>query len=293
MLIIAQFIICSITLHGHIILKIGQKISDEELYNSGECLAGPTIIAIKGGNSPLDENQISIRESDWHSHSRGKIFCVETGLLHVSTPDGSWVLPSNRAGWIPPNVSHKIRICGTVRGWVIFILPEKCKSLSATSHVIPMSEVLRALALRATEWDKSAMLTQEQESIANIICNEARTAPEEALHLPMPKSQKLLKVANAIIDNPSKDISHEKWASFGAMSSRTLRRMFIKETGLSFSRWRQQAQLASAMDMLTRGDSITIVADKLGYASASNFITMFRKAFGKTPKQYLSEMIKP
>lgn len=269
-------------------MKIGQKVLANEIAKYGEWLEGPTIIAVKGGNSPLDENQINISECDWHTHLRGKIFCVESGLLHVSTPDGSWVLPSNRAGWIPPNVSHKIRICGIIRGWVIFISPEKCKKLSQSSHVIPMSEVLRALALRAAEWDKNTRLTQEQEYIANIICNEVRIAPDEALHLPMPKSQKLLKVANAIIDKPSISIGLEEWASFGAMSPRTLRRVFLAETGLSFSRWRQQAQLARGLDMLAQDISVTQVSDSLGYASPSNFIAMFRRAFGKTPKQYFT-----
>lgn len=155
-----------------------------------------------------------------------------------------------------------------------------------SSRVIPMSEVLRALALRATEWDKQQMLTSDQENIAKIICNEISSAPEEALHLPMPKTDSALKVANAIIDNLSITTSLEQWASFGAMSARTLRRIFLSETGLSFSHWRQQAQLARGLDMLAKDISVTEVSDSLGYASPSNFIVMFRKAFGKTPKQY-------
>ncbi|MBY7733908.1 AraC family transcriptional regulator [Francisella philomiragia] len=267
-------------------VKNGQNVIDVEISNYGQLLDGPSIIAIKGGNTSDSENKISNQETDWHDHSRGKIFCIESGLVHVSTPDGSWVLPSNRAGWIPPNTSHKIRISGLVTGWVIFILPCLCDEMPKSSRVIPMSEVLRALALRATEWDKQQMLTSDQENIAKIICNEISSAPEEALHLPMPKTDRALKVANAIIDNPSITTSLEQWASFGAMSARTLRRIFLSETGLSFSRWRQQAQLARGLDMLAKDISVTEVSDSLGYASPSNFIAMFRKAFGKTPKQY-------
>ncbi|MED7819255.1 helix-turn-helix transcriptional regulator [Francisella sp. 19S2-10] len=267
-------------------LKNGQNCSGVEISSFGDWLDGPSILAVKGGNSPESENQINSKESNWHQHLRGKIFCVESGLVHVSTPNGSWVLPSNRAGWVPPNISHKIRVSGTVSGWVIFILPNICETLPSTSRVIAMSQVLRALALRATEWDKKDKLTEEQEHIATIICNEIRRAPEEALHLPMPKSQRLLKVANAIIDNPTINKSLDEWASFGAMSSRTLRRVFLTETGLSFSRWRQQAQLAHGLDMLAQDIPVTEVSDSLGYASPSNFIAMFRRAFGKTPKQY-------
>ncbi|EDN36595.1 hypothetical protein FTCG_00797 [Francisella tularensis subsp. novicida GA99-3549] len=269
-------------------MKKGQSMIQEEITYLSDWLDGPAIIAIKGGNAPTSENKINNQESDWHHHRRGKIFCIESGLVHVSTPSGSWVLPSNRAGWIPPNTSHKIRISGIVEGWVIFIHPNMCDDLPKSSRVIPMSEVLRALALRATEWDKYNNLSLEQEHIAKIICNEISLAPEEALHLPMPKAERVTKVANAIIDNPSISKSLEQWAAFAAMSPRTLRRAFLSETGLSFSRWRQQAQLARGLDMLAKDISVTEVSDSLGYASPSNFIAMFRKAFGKTPKQYFS-----
>ncbi|BCD90033.1 AraC family transcriptional regulator [Francisella halioticida] len=278
----------TITLYGQKILKNGQKHYEKEILPLGEWLDGPSIVAVRGSNSPENKSRLNVREVNWHKHSRGKVFCVETGLVHVSTPNGSWVLPSNRAGWVPPNVSHKIRISGVVSGWIIFILPNICETLPKASRVIPMSQVLRALALRATEWEKQSILTEEQEYIATIICNEIRRAPEEALHLPMPKSQRLIKVADAIVDNPSINKSLEEWASFGAMSSRTLRRVFLAETGLSFSRWRQQAQLAHGLDMLAQDISVNEVSDSLGYASPSNFIAMFRRAFGKTPKQYFS-----
>ncbi|MDE5015039.1 AraC family transcriptional regulator, partial [Francisella tularensis subsp. holarctica] len=76
------------------------------------------------------------------------------------------------------------------------------------------------------------------------------------LHLPMPKTDRVIKVANAIIDNPSISISLEQWAAFAAMSPRTLRRAFLSEPGLSFSRWRQRAPLARGLDLLASGSSV-------------------------------------
>ncbi|MDE4988685.1 AraC family transcriptional regulator, partial [Francisella tularensis subsp. holarctica] len=76
---------------------------------------------------------------------------------------------------------------------------------------------------------------------------------------PMQKTDRVIKVANAIIDNPSISKSLEKWAAFAAMSPRTLRRAFLSEPGLSFSRWRQQAQLARGLDMVAKDISVTEV----------------------------------
>ena len=66
----------------------------------------------------------------------------------------------------------------------------------------------------------------------------------------------------------------------GAMSPRTLRRLMIGETGLSFAQWRQQARLSYALAKLAEGETVLQIAEALGYASPSNFIAMFRKAFG-------------
>ena len=74
-------------------MNSGQNISAEDILSIGEWLDGPSIVAIKGGNTVDSENKISKNESDWYKHSRGKIFCIESGLVHVSTPNGSWVLP--------------------------------------------------------------------------------------------------------------------------------------------------------------------------------------------------------
>jgi AraC-like DNA-binding protein len=62
----------------------------------------------------------------------------------------------------------------------------------------------------------------------------------------------------------------------------------IGETGLSFAQWRQQARLSYALAKLAEGETVLQIAETLGYASPSNFIAMFRKAFGDSPARYFS-----
>jgi AraC-like DNA-binding protein len=72
------------------------------------------------------------------------------------------------------------------------------------------------------------------------------------------------------------------------MSERTLFRMILKDTGMSFGRWRQQFHIMLALERLAEGDSVQAVAFDLGYESASAFITMFKKALGQPPGKYLA-----
>lgn len=67
-----------------------------------EDAGGPALIALRGGDDPDSPYRLGSREYDWHSHVRGQLFCVESGLVHVRTSHGSWLLPPQRAGWIPP-----------------------------------------------------------------------------------------------------------------------------------------------------------------------------------------------
>ena len=63
-------------------------------------------------------------------------------------------------------------------------------------------------------------------------------------------------------------------------------RAFFAQVGMSFGRWRQQARLFAALEMLAQGESVTEAAVAVGYDSVSAFIEMFRKMLGTTPQMY-------
>ncbi|MEH2485168.1 AraC-like DNA-binding protein [Bradyrhizobium sp. AZCC 2230] len=53
---------------------------------------------------------------------------------------------------------------------------------------------------------------------------------------------------------------------------------------------RQQLHLIVAIRELATGASVQQVSADLGYESVTAFITMFRKALGKSPAKYLSSV---
>jgi AraC-like DNA-binding protein len=58
------------------------------------------------------------------------------------------------------------------------------------------------------------------------------------------------------------------------MARRTFMRAFSAQAGMSFGRWRQQARLFAALEMLGQSKSVTEVAIAVGYDSVSAFIEM-------------------
>jgi AraC-like DNA-binding protein len=81
----------------------------------------------------------------------------------------------------------------------------------------------------------------------------------------------------------------DDWALRLGVDVKTIQRLFVKETGMTFGRWRQQARLLRALELLATGERVIDVALALGYESPSAFATMFRKQFGHTPSQFFVE----
>jgi len=107
------------------------------------------------------------------------------------------------------------------------------------------------------------------------------------LDLPQPAEPRLRRVTQALLANPGDRRSLAAWARWAGASPRTLARLFLRETGLSFGAWRQRARLLQAVARLATGQAVTTVALDVGYDSPSAFIAAFRRQFGTTPRRYL------
>jgi transcriptional regulator GlxA family with amidase domain len=122
-----------------------------------------------------------------------------------------------------------------------------------------------------------------------LILDELRLAPTVPLHVPMPKSDRLLRVCYAILRNPAKELALDKCADAAAMGRRTFTRAFRRETGMSYAMWCQNVRLMEAVSLLASGQSVTSVALDVGYSSPSAFTAMFRRVFGVPPSHYSVE----
>jgi transcriptional regulator GlxA family with amidase domain len=119
-----------------------------------------------------------------------------------------------------------------------------------------------------------------------VILDEIQNLPVETLSLPLPKEPRIQRIARALIADPAIERDLEHWANWAAVSSRTLSRRFVVETGLTFTAWRQRARLMRSLELLAAGVPVTTIALELGYSSATAFISLFRRTFGETPAVY-------
>ncbi len=224
-----------------------------------------------------------------HSHERGQLLYATRGVMRVATDQGTGVVPPQRALWIPPGVEHEIRMSGAVAMRTLYIAANTAAAaLPADCQVIEVSELLRALILAAMEEPVEYDSGSRGEAIAQLLLHELRGVAVVPLHLPLPQDARLQAICRRMQENLGSELDLETLARDAGMSSRSLARLFQRETGMGFLAWRQQARLAEALAQLSTGKPVALVASDLGYASPAAFTAMFRRSLGTTPGRYFS-----
>jgi AraC-like DNA-binding protein len=228
-----------------------------------------------------------IHESSAHSHARGQLIGCERGVITVGTELGTWVVPARHAIWLPPHHAHSGRTHGRFTGWSLYVAKPACAALHAQACTVPVSPLLREAALRSAEWGLGE-LDPPSLHIAHVIVDEIARSRPQPLGLAMPRDERLVKVARALLEHPADHRGLDGWARWAGVSSRTLGRRFVAETSLTFTEWVQRARLLRALEMLAAEVPVTTVAIELGYLSVSAFIALFKRTLGVTPSAYFA-----
>lgn len=59
----------------------------------------------------------------WHSHSRSQLCFARSGVMSLVTEQTSFVLPPNRAVWLPAGMLHQVACLGPVSVQVLYVDP--------------------------------------------------------------------------------------------------------------------------------------------------------------------------
>jgi AraC-like DNA-binding protein/mannose-6-phosphate isomerase-like protein (cupin superfamily) len=221
-----------------------------------------------------------------HSHERAQLIYATAGTMRVSTGDGMWIVPPQRALWMPAGVRHGIVMLGDCTMRTLYVREDAAAFMPQACRVLSVSPLLRELIVRATELPLRYDESGPAGHVVALIVAELRGLQSLPLQLPMPRDAKLRALCQALLDAPGDQRTLGDWALTINASARTLARRFQSETGLSFGAWRQQARVLEAMGRLGGGAPVTQVALDLGYDSVSAFSAMFRRAAGASPSEY-------
>lgn len=224
----------------------------------------------------------------WHSHKRAQLVYAASGVMLVRTRQGEWVIPPQRAVWVPAGVLHETETVGTVAMRTIYIDAAVAKRLPHHCRAVNVSPLLRELILRAATLPVLYSRRAPIARVMQMILDEIRESPMVPLHLPVPRDARVARICDRIMRDPARHETLEALAKREGMSKRTAERLYLRAVGMTFVKWRQQARLLAALTRLAAGKSVKQVAFKSGYASQSAFTNMFKRILGATPRNYFS-----
>ncbi len=223
-----------------------------------------------------------------HSHSWDQFVYGCHGVMTVRTARSIWVVPPQRAVWVPAGVPHAITMSGAVTMKTLYLVTGLASHVLRDCCVLNVSSLMRELVLHACEWEMLSTDVPEQSRFIGVLLDQIQRIETIPFQLPNLADARAARVAARLLENPGDGRTVSEICAEAGASRRTIERLFQAETGMTVGKWRQQLSLLHAVRLLAGGSKVTAAAMDAGYSSPSAFISMFRKTLGTTPGNYFS-----
>jgi AraC-like DNA-binding protein len=227
---------------------------------------------------------------DTHMHREAQLVYAARGTMQVTTPKGRWLVPPDRAVWVPARSEHAIDVLADIEMRTLYFdlawLTREDRSASLDAEfVVRVSPLLHQAILALFDGrndpDRTALLIK-------LVMLELHQAEDSATFIPLPREPRCRRAADIVLGDPTGSHEIDTLAREVGTSSRTLSRLFASETQLSFKSWCQRARIAAAIEKLSVDANLSVkqLAADLGYASVPAFSHAFRQVTGKTPTEF-------
>ncbi|NIG78078.1 helix-turn-helix transcriptional regulator [Klebsiella sp. Ap-873] len=225
--------------------------------------------------------ELGDHDSGLHRHRMGQLLFTREGCVKLTLDEGRVLslLPPGKVAWLPGGVSHRAEMKSSVAYRSIWFDTKRYPTLPANAQVLNVTPLLNELLERIsaspweTDWEQGTSM-----HLAALCVAELHAAREEPMTLRFPQDKRLRHLTGDTLPPPLNEL-----AAVTGASERTIGRIFLRETGLSYQPWRQQWRLMKAVEMLASHARVTVVASELGFSSDSAFIYFYRSMTGQTP----------
>jgi AraC-like DNA-binding protein len=225
----------------------------------------------------------------WHRHDKHQLAWAERGVLTVETEAASFILPPTRALWIPARLRHETRSDRSASMRALYIDPRRWNMWRSPTPV----EVTPLIAGLIDYLDDATLRGGRRSRAEGLLAELLTPVPMTTIHFRLPASSPARAVAQGLIDDPSNQLTLAEWSRRVGAGERTLSRSFLRETEMTFGRWRTLARLQAALTKLANGGKVAAVGNEVGYETASAFVAAFRRETGLTPAAYFRESSEP
>lgn len=218
----------------------------------------------------------------WH-----QLVYAARGVVTVHVAGTRWVVPPQRALWVPAGCSVRFEARGPVALRSLYVRETRRAPRLGGCRAVNVGPLLRELILHVVAQGALRRTDAAHVRLAGVLLDQLALLPAAPLELPEPRDARARRAAT-IVRDAGRRLAAEEVARAAGASRRTLERLFVGETGFSLGRWIERATLLAALERLAAGEPSGAVAAACGYASASAFGAMFRRVLGETPGRYFA-----
>jgi AraC-like DNA-binding protein/quercetin dioxygenase-like cupin family protein len=229
---------------------------------------------------------------DLHAHREAQLVFATEGTMQVTTPKGRWLVPPDRAVWVPAQLPHAIDVLADIEMRTLYfdlawLLHNTRNPDLDAEFVVRVSQLLHQAILALFDGRDDPA---RSDLLIRLALRELHQAEDPTTFIPLPREPRCRRAADLVLADPTGLHEIETLARSVGTSARTLSRLFSAETQLSFKSWCQRARIAAAIERLSidRDLSVKQLAADLGYASFSAFSHAFRQVTGRSPTEFVA-----
>jgi AraC-like DNA-binding protein len=228
-----------------------------------------------------------------HAHGSDQLIYATRGIMEVHSGQSVWFIPPHFALWIPARTLHRIHMPVAVSMRTLYFRPGMVRRKQPGCAVLHVSPLLRELIVETVRIGTLRTRHRHERALRDLAILHLEKATSAPTFILLPKDQRGLAVARAILDDPAQARPVRVLCAEAGLSVRTMQRIFQRDVGIDFDTWRRQARLTKAVELLVAGRSVKETAFAIGYSQSSAFVEAFRRTFGNTPKAWVGSMQKP
>lgn len=200
------------------------------------------------------------------------IVLVLTGMVRIDAPAPARIVPAGHAIVAPDRDLMRMTALRPSN----LMLTEAADIAAEPDDLLPISHTLAAIL-------GSNYPSFQARHGRSLLLEDLRRSRPVRCGVRMPSDPRAQRVAEAIFADPADPRSLNEFAHQSGASRRTLLRLFVAETGMTFRQFRRHARICCALTRFAGGEAIQDVALAVGYESTPAFIAAFRAVTGTTP----------
>jgi hypothetical protein len=160
--------------------------------------------------------------------------------MRVKAGGTMWIVPPARAIWVPAGAEHEIHGLGDFAMRTLYFPVDLTGRLPGVCRALDVTPLLRELVVELVERCPIDDADQPAMRLAEVAVDCIAEAEILLMQLPLPRDPRALRLAERLQAEPAETAELPELARDAGASVRTIQRLFLAETALPFSRWRQR-----------------------------------------------------